>query len=231
MGFIYKLRFPTGRAYIGLTRKSVEARFGEHVSCVGDPRKKSVLYNAWRKHGAPTVEILAEVPDHLLLSAEVAAIAEHGTLYPNGYNTTVGGDVCPMHSPVVAQKVADAKRGKKRPTFHTEASRGKIRAARLGAKMSPESRARVAASRKGVPSPLRGRTLSAERCAEMSAAMKGRPVPEDRRKKISASLMGKVQSAETVAKRIAAVKATWAAKRQDAQCQSRSISTSAIPIT
>lgn len=231
MGFIYKLRFSTGRAYVGLTRKTVGARFCEHASCVGDPRKKSVLYNAWRKHGAPILEVLAEVPDHLLLAAEVAAIAEHGTLYPNGYNTTAGGDVCPMHTPAVAQKVSDAKMGKKRPDLHTESSREKLRAARLGAKMSPESKARLSAARKGVPSPLRGRALSPERCAAMSAAQKGRAVPEERRRKISAALVGKVQSAETIAKRVAAVKATWAAKRQGAQCQSLSASTSAILTT
>jgi hypothetical protein len=214
MGFLYKLTFASGKAYVGLTRRTVEARYIEHASAVKDKRKRSTLYNAWRKYGAPVVETLGEVIDVDLLAAEVEAITVHRTIYPIGYNTTAGGDVCPMLSPEVAAKVAAAKVGKKRGSIHTDASKAKIAAARRGMRLSPETRAKISTLHKGRISKLRGRTLPDEVKLKISEANKARPPRgDDWRRKISASLTGKKQSPELIAKRAAGVRAAWAIKK------------------
>ena len=50
-----------------------------------------------------------------------------------------------------------------------------------------------------------GRKLSAESCQKLRDAFKGRPIPQEMRECISKSLTGKVQSPETVAKRLATI--------------------------
>jgi group I intron endonuclease len=76
-----------------------------------------------------------------------------------------------------------------RPGYrHSEASKAKMSAAKLGKKWSLESRARFSASKKGIPNPahgdaLRGRKHSAETIAKMSAAKLGKKWSVERRER------------------------------------------------
>lgn len=115
MGTLYKLDFPNGKSYIGITTKCADMRFRGHRQMVS--KGKTALYAAWRKHGAPKMTVLALLPDEELADAEIRAIAAHKTLVPAGYNSTAGGDVSPLTDPAVAAKLKGNKHtlGKKFP--------------------------------------------------------------------------------------------------------------------
>lgn len=87
---LYKISFTsTDKQYIGISSVSAEQRFKTHCN----PNNKSVIARAIRKHEGVTLTILAECDDWgELCKMEMAAIAEHNTKSPNGYNCTFGGE-------------------------------------------------------------------------------------------------------------------------------------------
>ena len=96
-GYIYKIVFPHGKHYIGITSRSLEQRRKEHKKYAksGDERW---LYNAIRKYGmADTLELIeidtANAKDKLC-EKEIHYIKEYKSYYMdgNGYNMTLGGD-------------------------------------------------------------------------------------------------------------------------------------------
>jgi len=96
-GSIYKIEFPNGKHYIGLTTTSLEQRRKEHKRCAknGDSR---CLYNALRKYDMVDTFELVEIDtsDTLeeLCEKEIGYIIEYNSYYinENGYNMTSGGD-------------------------------------------------------------------------------------------------------------------------------------------
>ena len=96
-GYIYKIVFPHGKHYIGLTSRSLEQRQREHKCCAqnGDT---NCLYNALRSHDmVDTFELIeidtADTPDELC-EKEIGHILEYNSYYMdgNGYNMTYGGE-------------------------------------------------------------------------------------------------------------------------------------------
>jgi uncharacterized protein YdhG (YjbR/CyaY superfamily) len=96
-GYIYKIVFPHGKHYIGLTSRSLEQRQREHKCCAqnGDT---NCLYNALRSHDmVDTFELIeidtADTQDELC-EKEIAYILEYNSYYKdgNGYNMTYGGE-------------------------------------------------------------------------------------------------------------------------------------------
>lgn len=95
MGCLYKLTSPSGKSYIGISLKGLEARWAKHVEHACGKRTAGALYAALRKYGPSNFrrEVLAAHEDWDTLRAmEVDAIRAHGTLAPNGYNITQGGE-------------------------------------------------------------------------------------------------------------------------------------------
>jgi group I intron endonuclease len=96
-GSIYKIQFPNGKHYIGLTTTSIEKRKIEHKQCakIGNTR---YLYNALRKYDMIDNFELIEIDtaDTLeeLYNKEKEYIIEYNSFYTdgNGYNMTHGGD-------------------------------------------------------------------------------------------------------------------------------------------
>ena len=93
-GIIYKITAPSGRAYVGKTTQPLSRRRAAHES---DSAKKPIcpaIHRAIKKHGDAMVwEILSRHSNAAELNAaEIAAIAKHRTLSPNGYNLTAGGE-------------------------------------------------------------------------------------------------------------------------------------------
>ena len=96
-GFIYKIQFPNGKHYIGLTTTSLEQRKKEHKRGAksGDTR---CLYKALRKYEMVNNFELIEIDtaDTLeeLCEKEIGYILEYNSYYMdgNGYNMTYGGD-------------------------------------------------------------------------------------------------------------------------------------------
>lgn len=94
MGCLYKLTSPSGKSYIGITNKTFEKRWLKHIEQAKQNRE-GALYNAIRKYGHEnfTKEILKESEIWTdLCKLEQEKIKEMNTMYPNGYNLTIGGE-------------------------------------------------------------------------------------------------------------------------------------------
>jgi hypothetical protein len=96
-GSIYKIQFPNGKYYIGLTTTSLEQRTKEHKKSAkcGDTK---CLYKALRKYDmVDTLELIEiDKADTLeeLREKEILYIQEYNSyyMYENGYNMTFGGE-------------------------------------------------------------------------------------------------------------------------------------------
>lgn len=94
MGIIYKLNFPSGKSYIGLTVQTLKNRLRAHRGWASSG-KNGALHSAMRKYGLRSmeVEILANENDFEKLKLlEIRYIKEYRTKVPHGYNLTDGGD-------------------------------------------------------------------------------------------------------------------------------------------
>ena len=97
-GSIYKIVFPNGKHYIGLTTTSLEQRTKEHKNSAkkGDTY---CIYKAIRKYGmVDTLELIEiDTADTIeeLCEKEIGYIIEYNSYYMNGgygYNMTLGGE-------------------------------------------------------------------------------------------------------------------------------------------
>lgn len=112
----------SGKAYIGITTKTLQKRWNSHQSCarLGDA---TCLCRAIRKYGVKSFEIkeVAKTENwDSLLVCERDLILEHGTFVPNGYNMTVGGEGALGHKPSVATKRKISESSKHRAPISQE---------------------------------------------------------------------------------------------------------------
>jgi len=134
MGFIYMLKSPSGKSYIGQTIRPIEKRFEKHQrkssSCVA-------IYNAIEKYGWENFEKdWYECPDEELNKHERWLVNLMGTLSPDGYNLKEGGGNGKL-SEETKQKKREAQLGEKNPMFGkkvSEETKQKKREAQLGEK-------------------------------------------------------------------------------------------------
>jgi len=97
VGSIYKIEFPNGKHYIGLTSRSLEDRKKEHTYCAKSDDTKC-LYKALRKYEMVDTFELVEIDtaDTLeeLCEKEIGYIQVYNSYYMdgNGYNMTLGGE-------------------------------------------------------------------------------------------------------------------------------------------
>lgn len=94
MGFIYKITNKlNNKSYIGLTTKSIEERWQEHLNNISRLKGKRPLYTAMSKYGVETftIEQIEEVDNDFLGEREIYWINYYNT-YNKGYNATLGGD-------------------------------------------------------------------------------------------------------------------------------------------
>lgn len=154
---LYRLVFPDGRAYVGITKLAGNRRFNLHKS--KSKTESARLYVTWREVGTPTFEVLAVVAEHMWVETERRAIE---VLRPE-LNTDPGGT------------------GKGRP-FSPE-TRAKMSAAALGVKKKPRAASHCAA----LSVALTGKKASAEAIAKMRAAKLGRKHTAEHNAKISAA--------------------------------------------
>lgn len=104
---IYKLTFSNGKVYIGQA-KSFKHRMRRHIA--NSISNKSRLYNAWRKHGEPSKEILIYCSAEDVGFYEILIIAGYRACEKEfGYNTTSGGEQNPMSIPEVAAKALTSR--------------------------------------------------------------------------------------------------------------------------
>lgn len=90
--YVYAIKFPNGKMYIGATTISVNKRFKEHIAAA--KRVDSKFYRALNKYGSENVEVI-EIKQfdtkEKMFNAEKILISRHKTNI-NGYNTTIGGE-------------------------------------------------------------------------------------------------------------------------------------------
>ena len=94
-GKIYKITNNiTRRAYIGLTTKSIEARFKEHVYFAVSGRSNNKLHSAIRKYGSSnfTIKLLYRSKSREELSKKEKRFIKKYKTDVNGYNTHSGGN-------------------------------------------------------------------------------------------------------------------------------------------
>jgi len=108
-GIVYKLTSPSGKAYVGISKHSLDFRLKLHM------KKEScclAIKAALKKYGEDAFkkEVLHEnVPIGELGKLEVMEIVKQGTYAPGGYNLTEGGEINPMEHPESRAKVSKAK--------------------------------------------------------------------------------------------------------------------------
>lgn len=185
MAYIYLItNLVNGKAYVGQTRRSVDKRWKEHLKA----RSAGALSFALRKYGpdAFKIDVLEECYSKKLLNErEVRWIEYLGTMVPNGYNLTTGGDVGWDVSQETRDKLSLASKNM------SEEAREKIKLALIGREFSEETRAKLSIA-------LRGRMISDEWRAKIRSA-KTNPSAEIRAN-IGASTRGRVHSDATRAK-------------------------------
>lgn len=108
---LYSLTFANGKQYIGKTNNIRERKSGHLYDAQTSER---LVARAWRKHGQPIFQHLAVVEDYMIDETEIKAIAAYGTLMPNGYNMTIGGDGILGYSHTPSAKSAISKSSKQR---------------------------------------------------------------------------------------------------------------------
>lgn len=203
MGALYKLDFPNGKAYIGITEKTAQKRFAQHASAVR-LNGKTYLCQAWRKHGAPKMTVLAIIENYDLLETEARAIAAYGTMGEGGYNSTPGGDFSPSKIPSIAAKIRATLTGRK----HSDAARKRMSESQTGQVKSAESKAKIGAAQLGRKhSPEHRAKVEATKALTRKPSV---PLSEEHRKKISIARTGYKPSPEARAKMSLAQKRRYA---------------------
>lgn len=238
-GCLYRLTFPNGKVYIGITTRTAVRRFSEHKKSAAAGRPLAVN-RAITKYGADSVRIetLVIAPWSYLLGLECQAIAAFASKGEGGYNMTDGGDgvVGLAVSDATREKLRAAQTGRKaseevrermraasKARVITDELRDKFRLANLGRVRSREEIEKTRLAQKGRKLPpehaerLRqssiGRVKTPAEIEKLRAANVGRVMTEDHRKRLSESAKGRVMSKASIEKQ-------WATRRAKAQAAS-----------
>lgn len=142
----------TGRCYIGITSRTIEQRWYEHIYDAEKGVKGMAISRAIAKHGVENFQIeplcIARSWSDIC-NAEMALIAQWRTRAPNGYNLSDGGEG-PNGVKRTAESVErSAAKHRGRPC-HPNTKAAAIRTHK-GVKKTPEHCARIAAGRAGKP--------------------------------------------------------------------------------
>lgn len=182
-GFLYFLRSPSGRAYIGQTTLSITRRIQFHSR--GGCR---ALHNAIEKYGLDNFFVgeVGMYPIADLDANEVRFIKELCTLAPEGYNLTTGGGSNHKCSDETRKRMSEAKREKSMSATNKAA----LLKANIGKPMHANTKAALLQANIG-------NQLSAETRQKISVATTGKSHNAETRKRMSAASHGKPKSAET----------------------------------
>jgi len=150
-GSIYKISFPNGKHYIGLTT-SLEQRTKEHKSLAKSGSSK-YLYNSIRKYNmVDNLELIeidtADTKDELC-EKEIQYIQEYNSYYMNGngYNMTYGGEG--VNGYVYTEEDKQQRSEAQKARFEKPEARRKISEAQIARlKDNPEARQQISEAQK-----------------------------------------------------------------------------------
>ena len=108
-GIVYKLTSPSGKAYVGISKHSLEFRMKLHVRSNSYCKAIKAALNKYGEDAFKKELLHENVPLAELGKLEVMEIAKHGTYAPGGYNLTMGGEINPMDHPGSRAKVSNSK--------------------------------------------------------------------------------------------------------------------------
>lgn len=202
---VYKHTTPSGKVYIGITRRKPEQRWDN-----GNGYKNNEhFYRAILKFGWENIkhEIICQAP----MSAAQAGAIEKSFIHlydstnpDKGYNNSTGGEYgfSGMHHSIEArQKISESHKGANSPWYgkHLSAeTRRKISESKKGTYLNNQDlRRKLSELKKGINNPNYGKHLSAETRKKMSEAQKGIHPSSETRKKMSEAHKGANLSVET----------------------------------
>jgi hypothetical protein len=215
---LYVIEFPNGKRYFGITGRTAEVRWRDHLSDA--KRLKRPICAAIAKYNEARMRTLVIGSMDYIHELEIKAIAAFRTTDRRfGYNVGLGGDFNPMlgnrHGAEALVKIADASRA----LVRTPASNAKRSAALRGKPISPERRSRISAATKSAmehPS-VRLKISTAKSGFKFSpealAARPKRVLSAETRAKIGIAGRGLKRSPETCERIRQAKLATWARKK------------------
>ena len=164
-----------GKQYVGQTVRILEQRWQSHIRSA-ENGSTFALHRAIRKYGAGSFKVeqidSAKTLDELN-KKEAYYIAQLGTLAPDGYNLTGGGEGR-IVSAETRQKLSDVWDSR---TVSDETCR-KISEMKLGRITSMETRKKMSAA-------VLGHIVSEETRQKLSKALSGRVMSEETRKRMS----------------------------------------------
>lgn len=229
--FVYKItNRMIGKCYFGITKATIHFRWRQHVLLAKRGNRKGALQGAIVKYGEDAfdiVEVYVAIDVREAQSVERGLIAQHGTMWPNGYNMSTGGELRTgyrvssdtkkkMRETALGRIISDRQRvlaseNMKRlwedPVYRSRAELAQqsetARALRekYNKKMSEE--------RKGKPGFFTGRTHSEESRRIISEKGKGRstwnkgiPMSDEQKALLAAVNTGRKQTKEEIAKRM-----------------------------
>lgn len=181
------------KVYVGKTRINPYSRWLQHLKLAnrGDRR---ALYTALRKYGknAFSFSVVSYHESYPELNlAEIATVYVYGSLFPNGYNMTWGGD---GGSGRRSEETKNKFRASMLGHSVSEKTRALISQSKLGHVMSPGSRLKMSQAKKGVK---RGPMSVAQREA-ISRAKMNHPVTTETRQKQSLSRLAFIARQEGI---------------------------------
>lgn len=209
--FIYTItNMINGKKYVGLTN-SLSKRWNKHKNAKGHI---PALHAAIKKYGVESFDFChyadAFGPD-AAKAIEIGLIRDLGTLSPNGYNLTSGGEGALNPSPELRARLSASHKGRKQ-SEETKKKRsealkkayaeGRHKGNSEGRKHTVETREKMSKIRKGDKNPMFGKTHSDARKKQISEQSVGNKYR-----------LGSLHSADTKEKMSLAQKARWAAKR------------------
>lgn len=186
------------KKYVGITSKSVEVRFAQHLKAAFDRNYPNLLYRAFRKYQKDnfTLTVLeTDIPFELGEERERYYIALYNTYYKNheGYNMTLGGNgtVGYKITPEARKKISLSGLGR----VFSEERNQKLRLSKLGVKFSEEHCRHISEARMGKfigeDNPFYGKHHTEETKQKISNANKGRVRSEEFKKHQSEIRIGK----------------------------------------
>jgi group I intron endonuclease len=199
-GFIYFLRSPSGKAYVGQTTISITRRIQFHSW--GGCR---ALHSAIEKYGVNNFFVgeVGMYPIADLDNMEVRFIKELCTLAPEGYNLTTGGGANHKCSDETRKRMSEAKREKPMSATNKDAllkanlgkpmpatTKAALLRANIGNHLSAETKQKIVLANTG-------KSHNAETRQRMSEAKKGKPKSAETKQRMSAAWKGKPKSEET----------------------------------
>lgn len=146
---VYMHVFPNGKRYFGLTSKDPEARWKGGLGYAGQfPMFHDIIKYGWAN--VTHIVLLTALSRADAEKAEILLIANNrATDSRFGYNKSLGGGHPCQPSEATRAKMRANRLGKR----VSAETRKKMRDAKLGKKATPEARAKMSASRKGRPLP------------------------------------------------------------------------------